>query len=377
MAVAEKPNKSKHQIFKHKIMRNSANLTVNQTTKTTLLIIAACFSLLSSSFGSHLTTIPTTSEEIGPFGTAINNELDNDLYGANNFKKPTFENISVWRLQLRVKTSGKKNANTDDEVLVKFTGNRNSEYFLDRAGDDRERNKVNTYDILDPNISHINDIKFMHLMIKGNDGWCVKSVELLINDVTTPVYTKKFKSCHWLDGNGKGGPSLYITGKQLRKSASWKYTSKNKNMWLPPFLIKRATMEAMVESYIGHMMNYDKEMRKFEFGKKHGRAYVEAKKVGPNKLHFDLDLKYKINNAPDPEIDVDFDLVVNCHNKQINMSAQSVKGQLNIPLATKLIRKFKSCFAKMDMGNINFAPTDVPFCPTIKVKPNGDLSMRP
>ena len=81
-----------------------------------------------------------------------------------------------------IKTSGIKNANTDDEVYVKFTGERTSKYFLDRAGDDREKNKINTYDIFDPNIGTIRDIKFMHIMIDGNDGWCVKSVELLVND---------------------------------------------------------------------------------------------------------------------------------------------------------------------------------------------------
>ena len=340
---------------------NQATRSLHSLTFNFVIIMVMSFSHIS--YGDSI-------ESVGEEKVVSLNSMPNNL-------RPAFENIPVWRLQLRVKTSGIKNANTDDEVYVKFTGDRTSKYFLDRAGDDREKNKVNTYDILDPNIGTIRDIKFMHIMIDGNDGWCVKSVELLVNDVKTPVFSKNYKSCHWLDGDGKKGPSLYITGKELRKSSSWKYTNKNKSIWLPPFLIKRATIEAMVESYVGHMMNAEKEMRNLEFGKKFGRAYVEAKKAGSNRLQFDLDLKYKINNAPDPEIDVDFDLVVNCQNKQISMSAQSVRGQLNIPLATKLIRKFKSCFAKMDMGNFSFAPTNVDFCPTIKVKSNGDISIRP
>jgi hypothetical protein len=341
---------------------------VNQATKkmyflTINLVIVFVMCLSNTSYGNNIVL------DADDVVTSYSN-LPNNL-------RPAFENIPVWRLQLRVKTSGKKNANTDDEVYVKFTGKRSSKYFLDRAGDDREKNKVNTYDILDPNISSIRDIKFMHMMINGNDGWCVKSVELLINDIKTPVFTKKYKSCHWLDGNSDKGPSLYITGKELRKSSSWKYTSKNKAIWLPPMLIKRTTMEQMVESYIGHMMNDNKDMRNLEFGKKYGRAYVEAKKAGSNRLKFDIDLKYKVNNAPDPAVDVDFDLVVKCHNNKIQLKAESVKGQLNIPLATKIIRMFKSSFGKMDMGNFNFGSNNVPFCPTIKVKQNGDISIRP
>ena len=129
----------------------------------------------------------------------------------------------------------------------------------------------------------------------------------------------------------------------------------------------------MVESYVGHMMKVQPGMKKLTFGKKYGRAYVEAKKAGKNKLHFDLDLAY--NKAKiDFETDVDFDLVVDCRNNRIDLRAQSVKGELNIPVISSLVRLFKSDFAKMNMGNFNFGNANVPFCPNIKITENGDIS---
>lgn len=296
-------------------------------------------------------------------------------YNLPDHLRPAFESMPVWRLQLRVKTSGIKNANTDSEVYVKLTPSKSSIYYLDRAGDDREKNKVNTYDILDPNIRTMRDIKMLQLMIKGNDGWCVKSIEILVNDVNLPVFSKRFKSCQWLDGNSHNGPSLYISGKQLRKHRGWRFTSRNKAIWLPPTIIKRATLEQMVESYVGHMMNTVPAMRKLEFGKKYGRAYVEAKKVGADKLHFDLDLAY--HKVVDIETDVDFDLVIGCNNNKIKLQAQSVKAKVNIPIVSRLVRIFKSNFAKMNMGNFNFGNSNVPFCPSIKVTNSGDIALRP
>jgi len=288
--------------------------------------------------------------------------------------RPAFESMPVWRLQLRVKTSGVKNANTDNEVYVKFTSKKSSEYYLDQAGDDREKNKINTYDILDPNIRTMRDIQMLQMRIKGNDGWCVQSVELLVNDVKMPVFSKKYKTCQWLDSNDHEGPVLYISGKELRKYRGWKYTSKNKAIWLPPTVIKRITLEQMVESYVGHMMNTNPEMKKLKFGKKYGRSYVEAKKAGANKLHFDLDLAY--HKGIDIEMDVDFDLVVKCQNNRITLKAQTVKGKLNIPIVSRFVRIFKSDFAKMKMGNFNFGNSNVPFCPSIKVTKNGDIELR-
>ena len=326
---------------------------------------------------SILVFILTMSISNEIFGNNSPQITDGNIPGRFNLPdhlRPAFESMPVWRLQLRVKTSGIKNANTDNEVYVKLTSKKSSIYFLDNAGDDREKNKVNTYDILDPNIRTMRDIRMLQMKIKGTDGWCVKSIEILVNDVNVPVFSKSFRTCQWLDGNDHDGPTLYFSGSNLRKHPGWKYTSKNKAIWLPPSIIKRATLEQMVESYVGHMMNTNPDMKKLEFGKKYGRAYVEAKKVSANKLHFDLDLAY--HKGIDFETDVDFDLVVKCSNNKINLKAESVKAKLNIPVVSRLVRVFKSNFAKMNMGNFSFGNSNVPFCPTIKVNNGGDITFR-
>ncbi len=310
--------------------------------------------------------------------TSGNNNGNSNIPGRYNLPekfRPAFANMPVWRLQLRVTTSGNDKANTDDKVYVQLTNAASSKYFLDRAGDDREKNKVNTYDILDPNIRTMKDIQMLKLVILGNDGWCVQKVELLVNDVNTAVFKKSYRSCQWLDGDSGAGPSLLISGSELRRYAGWRHQAGNKAIWLPPTVIKRATLEEIVESYIGHMMDAQPSMRKLKFGKKYGRAYVEATRVSGNKLHFDLDLAY--DSAVDLETDVDFDLVVQCQNNQLNLEAQAIRGELNVPIISSIVRIFKSDFAKMKMCHVNFAGTAVAFCPNIRVESNGDISIRP
>ena len=246
-------------------------------------------------------------------------------YNLPDNMRPAFESMPVWRLQLRVKTGNVKKAGTDDNVYLKLTNSKSSVYYLDRAGDDREKNKVNIYDILDPNIRTMRDIKNLKMMIKGNDGWCVQSVEILINDVKIPVFSKSFKNCKWLDGNSHSGPGFYISGKELRSHRGWRYTSQNRALWLPPMVLKRAMLEEMVESYVGHMMNSRPDMKKLEFGKKYGRAYVQAKHKSSSKLKFDLDLAY--HKGIDFEVDVDFDMVIKCKNNKISLKAEAVKGK--------------------------------------------------
>ncbi len=291
----------------------------------------------------------------------------------DNFR-PSFEDIPVWRLQLRVKTSNIKNANTDDAVYVQFRNNTSSIYYLDNGGDDREKHKTDTYDILDSNIKTIRDIQFLKLVIKGKNGWCIQKIELLVNGERTPVFQKSFGTCRWLDRDGGRSPALVVSGSSLRQSPSWRHTSTNRAIWLPPSIIKRSSLEKMVESYVGHMMKTNPQMKEMAYGFKNGRSYVEAKRIAGNKLHFDLDLKYE--NIIDLETDVDFNLAIKCQNNKINLKAESVKAQVDIPLVSTLVRIFEQGFMKMDMGNFEFGNANVPMCPSIKVTPEGDISMR-
>jgi hypothetical protein len=289
--------------------------------------------------------------------------------------RPSFENVAVWRLQLRVKTSTVKNADSDSKLQVRFTNKTSSIYYLNNGGNDREKNKTDTYEILDPNIKTIGDIKFMKFLIKGNDAWCISKIELLVNGAPVPIFRKSYTGRKCIDGDAAPGPGLYISGSTLRNSATWKHSNSNRAIWLPPSIIKRITLENMVESYVGHMMYADPEMRNNDlaYGYKNGNRYVEATKKAANKLHFDLDLKS--HYGIDFEVDVDFDLVIKCQNNKLSLTAESVKGEADIPIISSILNLFGSCFHKMDMGNFNFGNSNLEFCPRVKVTNVGDVTL--
>ena len=290
--------------------------------------------------------------------------------------RPSFEQVAVWRLQLRVKTSGYENANSDSELHVQFRNSTSSIYYLDKGGDDREKNQTDTYDILDPNIRTIRDIRFMKLTIKENDGWCFSKIEILVNGAPIPVFKKTYSDKKCIDKNGSQGAILRIAGSELRNSPTWKHSNRNKAIWLPPSIIKRITLESMVESYVGHLMNADPKMKEndLEYGYKNGNRYVEATKKATNKLHFDLDLES--HYGIDFEVDVDFDLVISCKNNKLTLTAESVKGEADIPILSSILNLFDSCFLKMNMGNFSFGNANLPFCPTVKVTNVGDVTLR-
>lgn len=289
--------------------------------------------------------------------------------------RPSFGQVAVWRLQLRVKTSGYENANSDSELHVQFRNSTSSIYYLDNGGDDREKNKTDTYDIIDPNIRTINDIQFIKFTIKGNDGWCFSKIELLVNGAPIPVFKKSYSGKKCIDKNGSPGATFRIAGSQLRNSPTWKHSNSNRAIWLPPSIIKRRTLENMVESYVGHLMNADPKMRSndLEYGYKNGNRYVEATKKANNKLHFDLDLKS--HYGIDFEVDVDFDLVIKCQNNKLALSAESVKGKADIPILSSILNVFDSCLLKMKMNNFNFGNASLEFCPRVKVTNAGDVKL--
>jgi hypothetical protein len=301
-----------------------------------------------------------------------------DIPGRYNFPdeyRPSFGQVAVWRLQLRVKTSGYENANSDSELQVQFRNSTSSIYYLDNGGNDREKNKTDIYDILDPNIRTISDIQFMKFTINGNDSWCFSKVELLVNGAPVPVFKKAYSGKKCIDKNGSPGAVFRIEGSELRNSPTWKHSKSNRAIWLPPSIIKRITLENMVESYVGHLMNANPNMKKndLEYGYKHGNRYVEATKKAKNKLHFDLDLKS--HYGIDFEVDVDFDLVIKCQNNKLALSAESVKGKADIPILSSILNLFDSCLLKMNMGNFSFGNASLEFCPRVKVTNAGDVML--
>ena len=281
-----------------------------------------------------------------------------------------FDDVAVWRLQVKITTDGRKDANTDDEVYVHLNGNSSKRFYLDKGGDDREKNRTDVYDIVNTGITKIGDIRFLKLAKQGTDGWCIKKIEVLVNNVPTPIYRKYYSSCKWIDGNDGHPSSIYISGSQMRQYSGWKYTSQNQGkIWLPPLgNLPRDMFENIVESMFGHLRHVNNDLKSLYWGKKYGSRWVEASyKANSNPtIHFDLDLAKDVNNFFDPEVDVDFDLVFSCANGRITLELQNptVKGYYwgKIKIFTANLDDYK-------LGNFN-----TPFCPSIQV--NGDGSVR-
>jgi len=82
------------------------------------------------------------------------------------------------------------------------------------------------------------------------------------------------------------------------------------------------------ESLVGHLLNVDAEIRnRFRWGFISGPA-VEVNKVNDKTLHFDLDLEAKLNNWPNPALDLDFDI-------EVTTRCDSAKRKLNVDLTSK------------------------------------------
>ena len=188
-------------------------------------------------------------------------------------------------------------------------------------------------------------------------------------------FKKVYSNGKCIDGNSGSGPRLHISGSELRNSSTWKHSKSNKAIWLPPSIIKRATLENMVESYVGHMMYSDPNMKSKDltYGYLNGKKHVEAKKKTKNKLQFDLDLKS--HYGIDFEVDVDFDLVIKCENNKLSLSAESVKGKADIPILSSILNIFNSSLLKMNLGNFSFGNANLEFCPRVKVTNAGDVTL--
>jgi len=165
------------------------------------------------------------------------------------------------------------------------------------------------------------------------------------------------------------------SGAELRRSGTWRHLANNRAIWLPPSILRRADLEQMVESYVGHLMSSDPRLKSkgIQFGSKDGRDYVEAKKVAKNKLRFHVDLES--DQVIDVPIDLTFNLTADCRNNLLKLQAQDVNAEVDIPIISTLLNVFKPGLLKMPVGDINFANTSVSICPRIRVTETGDLSM--
>jgi len=234
-----------------------------------------------------------------------------------------FENISIYRMQLRIYTCNNNDGPTDDDVYVQMNDT-DERFFLDKGIDDFRKGGNDTYDILSPTIKKISDINFLKIGIRGDDAICIRRVQLFLNNNNSPVFSKSFT------GHGKliDNSQFYtIPGSELRSYSGWALTSEHQNMSRAPRHISKSMILSLVECSIGNRLNYGPQ---FGWGSKvwglpntRFGPVVEVNFVNSKTLHFDLDLQGK-EKGPNREVDIDFDLIFSCDNGLIKTEIKNV-----------------------------------------------------
>ena len=236
------------------------------------------------------------------------------------------EDVSLFRVQLRVKTANRKNAGTDDSVLVRLSNGQGT--WVDTAANDHERGRTYVYDLMLPNSGmKVQNISKLEISKTGSDGWCIESLELLVNNGV--IFQKTFSGGHWLDNSKGRQRKLVISSKTLRSNSKWRRFQNPR----PSPVIKRAELEQRIESIIGHHMHSQKRIK---WGKLSGRG-VEVTYKDAQTIHVDLDLKAVINNFPDAGVDVDFDIRITSRRGAIDLKILNLKPRVTTSLHKALL----------------------------------------
>lgn len=317
---------------------------------------------------------------------------------------PLFENITLYRIQLRLTTGRGRGAGSDSKVHVQLN-DQEKKFYLLKGIDNFQEGHTDTYDILTSNVKKIKDIQYLRFGVTGNDGVCFKKIELFFNNASVPVFSKEYggSAGACIDNDTPSlSKTLTIASAELRASSGWKYNSANANIWVPPNTISKAAIVSMVEAAIGNQIGYSEGIA---WGSKGGidtiwGAAVEVNFVNSKTLHFDLDLQRTLW-GPNPEVDVDFDLEFSCENGIIKTEVKNVKSHTNIvgdaqawirekladflgdaiggflvnPAAGKaaggLLAKFLAFSTNFNPENPNFSSS----CALIKVLPTCDIQL--
>jgi hypothetical protein len=288
------------------------------------------------------------------------------------------DNMQVWRAQVRLVTgNGNLHADTDDDIQVALSDANRT--WLDYGRNDFEVVDDFTYDLLLTNVRTLADIEYLTVQKTGTDGWCVDNLTLLINGQA--IYYRSFRSstalCHWVDADDGHSPTFTISRSTLRSHALWQgYTTPTR-----PQRLTRGELESRVEATLGDWIeSHDDD---YKWGHLNGPRYVEATPTNASGMHFDLDLTAINNNAPDGELDIDFDLRFTCSGGRLRVEVLNLGVREHTPyrlddpvphsnpeLRDRLQAQLT---APLRALNAMLSITAVPPCPSVLVDGGGNV----
>lgn len=205
------------------------------------------------------------------------------------------DKFQVHRIQLEVHTSKRKGADTDSWVRVSLAPNVDT--YLDLPGDDFERGATRRYDLMVPGnarFRRLEDIQFLEIHKEGKaNDWAITRLKLVVNNDQV-VYEETFESRMWLG-------SYTVSGAALRASPGWRDFS--------PGLPLRMTREEIQERFsavVGHLMHESEAFRGTRWGDNGSGVHITW--VADDTVRVRLDLLKVINNRPNPDFDLRFDI---------------------------------------------------------------------
>ncbi|MEN9550024.1 MAG: hypothetical protein RIR12_2615 [Bacteroidota bacterium] len=245
---------------------------------------------------------------------------------STTYIQPTFENMPVYRIQLRITTGQGNGAATDGRVYVKLAedeGYWKKTFYLFKEGGNFREGITQTYDIIDASIKFVKDIKKIELGVSGNDGVCFTRVELLLNNCSSPVYsssgivgigntqTKDRGIC--IDNNSEEKKLYTISHAQLRNNGDWNFNEGRKNMWRPHKIINTDWIKSILECSLGNQM-----IDKWELN------WGDFLKTMPGSLKIKFRLTIVQYLARDLHADVSFTLKAFCEDNVLNLYADNM-----------------------------------------------------
>ncbi len=298
----------------------------------------------------------------------------------------------VWRAQLRIETASVNHADTDNSIRValndssSYTLPYGNQTWLNYSHDDFETGSDFVYDLSLDSLGSLEDVTRLQLYKEGSDAICIREIELLINEepVFTETYGNTSSTCKWLDNDPGYTPYLSVFHAELRDHDLWDAFDAD-----IPLVFDNDELISRVESMLGDASHGNA----LKWGHKFGPAYVETSVTNNTTLHFDADLEADLDWLPNPEVDIDFDLVVgaSCSGSDVNITIETANFEVDADngLVGELTEAFVCAFswdwncveeeieqevlAAFEEVAIEASFEDLGICPNPGYTPAGDL----
>lgn len=185
----------------------------------------------------------------------------------NPFSAVPFDTVKIHSLIIESTTYTHSYNGTDDAVYVKFN-DAMPPYYLDNSGDDREKNQVDRYYIVDKHIKRIGDIKYIKLVKQGHDSWTYYDLKIIVNGQVIFSGRKNdpqgFPVVVVLNEGDFQPEALYVFN-TLRSNQFWNLS--DLDILKQPQSINRDELIKTMESMVGSSMHYAANGKKYDWDK--------------------------------------------------------------------------------------------------------------